>query len=135
MALFKWNETLSVKIKSIDEQHKKLIDMINDFYDNIINRTNNENMSKLISSMKHYTLVHFTAEEKYMEYYEYPEYEKHKKEHETFIVKVTEVEEKLKSGKLVLSLEMTMFLKDWLKKHIQGTDKKYSDFFISKGLK
>jgi hemerythrin-like metal-binding protein len=70
-----------------------------------------------------------------MQQYAYPYYKNHKREHDLFIAKVAEVEEKLKSGQLILSLEMTMFLKDWLKKHIQGTDMKYSDFFVEKGLR
>ena len=135
MSLFTWNDNLSVKIKSIDEQHKKLINMINDFYDNIANRTNNENISKLLNSMSTYMQVHFRYEESYMKQLNYEHFAEHKKEHEFFISKVNEVEEKLNTGKLVLSLEMTTFLKDWLKKHIQVTDKKYSDFFISKGVK
>jgi len=48
MAFINWNENLSVKIKSIDDQHKKLIEMINDFYDNIINLSNKDNISRLI---------------------------------------------------------------------------------------
>ncbi len=135
MALFTWNETLSVNINSIDEQHKKLIDMINDFYDNIASRSNKDNISTLLSSMKQYTLEHFTREENYMKKFNYPDYESHKKEHDVFIAKVNDLEEKFTSGKLVLSLEVTVFLRDWLKKHIMGTDKKYSDFFIKNGVK
>lgn len=135
MALFTWNESLSVKIESIDKQHKKLIDMINDFYDNIASRSNKDNISSLLASMKKYTLEHFTGEEEYMKKYGYPEFESHKMEHELFIMKVNDLEEKFNAGKLVLSLEVTVFLKDWLKKHIMGTDKKYTDFFVAKGVK
>ena len=135
MAFINWSESLSVKINSIDDQHKKLIDMINDFYDNVVNRSNNENISKLISEMKKYTIVHFNAEERYMKQFSYADYEAHKKEHDLFVSKVKDVEEKFNSGKLVMSLEITGFLKDWLKNHIQVTDKKYTDFFIKNGIK
>jgi len=134
MSLVSWNQDLSVNIKSIDDQHKKLIDMLNDFYDNITNRSNKENISKLIKAMKAYTIEHFTQEESLMKNHRYSYYESHKKEHEHFIARVNEVEEKFNSGKLVLSLEMTSFLFEWLKKHIQGTDMKYSEFLIDKGV-
>ncbi len=135
MAAITWNKSMSVKINSIDEQHIILIEMINDFYENIGNRSNNENISKLISGMKKYTIMHFSMEEKYMRQFKYPSYETHKKEHDNFIAKVNALEEKFNSGTLIISFEITSFIKDWLKEHIQFTDMQYSDFFIKNGLK
>jgi hemerythrin len=135
MAIFKWDESLSVKIQSIDKQHMKLIDMINDFYEHITCRSNGENISKLIAGMREYTQIHFLTEEREMVKYSYPNYLAHQKEHVIFIEKVMAVEEKIKSGKLIVSFELTGFLKDWLKNHILHTDKQYSNFFIEKGLK
>ena len=135
MAYINWNNDLSVKIDSIDEQHKKLIDLINEFYENIQKRSNHENISALILGMKDYTIKHFQEEEKYMQQLDYQDYTSHKREHDTFLSKVTTLEEKFNGGKLIISFEITGFLKDWLKNHIQGVDKKYSDFFISKGVR
>lgn len=134
MNFLNWTEELSVNIDSIDEQHKKLIELISDFYDNIQKRSNDENISRLIKGMKEYTIRHFVTEEKYMRQYDYPDYPTHKQEHEKFIAKVKEIEEKFNSGKLIISFEITTFLKDWIKKHILEIDKKYSDFFIQHGI-
>ena len=38
-------------------------------------------------------------------------------------------------GKIGLSIKIMHFLRDWLKGHILGTDQKYSDFLVSKGVK
>jgi len=135
MAFLNWNDSLSVKIDSIDEQHKKLIELINMFYEQVSHRTNNENISILIKGMKDYTQMHFDNEEKLMKQFNYPEYLAHKKEHDLFISKVASVEEKFNSGKAVLSFEITSFLKEWIKNHIQGSDKKYTNFFIQNGVK
>jgi len=134
MAAITWNESMSVKINSIDEQHKKLFEMINDFYNNISKRSNDELILKLVSGMKNYTVMHFSTEERYMKQYKYPSYELHKKEHEDFIAKVNALEEKLKKGTIIVSFEITNFLKDWIKHHIQNTDKQYSDFFLKHGV-
>lgn len=135
MAFITMSENLSVKIKSIDDQHSKLFDLINDFYDNIKNRSNVENILGLINGMKEYTQSHFKTEENFMLQLNYPYYDAHKNEHDIFISKITTVEDKIRSGKLVVSFEITGFLRDWLKNHIQVTDKKYSSFFIQNGIK
>lgn len=135
MAFINWDDSLSVKINSIDDQHKRLVSMINEFYDSILNKASNDGLLKLIAEMKNYTVVHFSHEEKLMQQLNYPDYAQHKKEHDLFVAKVLDVEEKTKNGKLVVSLEITTFLKDWLKGHINGTDKKYTAFFLQNNVK
>ncbi|RLD77580.1 MAG: hemerythrin [Bacteroidetes bacterium] len=135
MKLIEWDENLSVKIDSIDEQHKVLVDMINDFYEKIRTKAANELISELIKKMKNYTVVHFTTEERYFKQYNYPDIEAHKKEHQDFVDKVVDLEKRFNSGKVILSFEITNFLKEWLINHIQGTDMKYTNFLIQKGVK
>jgi len=47
---------------------------------------------------------------------------------------VNALEEKLKKGTTIVSFEITNFLKDWIKKHIQESDKQYTEFFIKNGV-
>ncbi len=135
MKLIEWDENLSVKIDSIDEQHKVLVDMINDFYEKIRTKAANELISELIKKMKNYTVVHFATEERYFKQYNYPDFENHKREHQDFVDKVVDLEKRFNSGKVILSFEITNFLKEWLINHIQGTDMKYTNFLIQKGVK
>jgi len=135
MAAIYWTDSLSVKIDSIDSEHKTLIDMINDFYENINKKSNNENVLNLIKGLKNYSIQHFGREEMLMRQYSYPYFEDHKKQHNDFILKVISIEEKIKKGTIIISFEITNFLRDWLKHHIQETDKKYTEFFLMHGLK
>lgn len=135
MAAIYWTDSLSVKIDSIDSEHKTLIDMINEFYENINKKSNNENILSLIKGLKNYSIQHFGREEMLMRQYSYPHFEDHKKQHNDFILKVISIEEKVKKGTIIISFEITNFLRDWLKHHIQDTDKKYTEFFLTHGLK
>ncbi len=85
--------------------------------------------------MKEYTVFHFSTEEQYMIQYNYPEYLEHKVEHVRFVQRVLDFENRYKNGKLILTLEITNFIKKWVANHIITTDKKYSDFLINRGVR
>ena len=128
MALFTWKDSYTVGNTAIDNQHKKLIGYINSFYDNIKIKSNTELISGLISEMKEYTIFHFNYEEKYLEENGYIELPEHKIKHAQFIEKVSDFEARLLSKKIILSFEITSFLKDWLKHHILEEDMAYFHF-------
>ena len=135
MTTITWDETLSVKIESIDLQHKKLVDLINSFYQNINLGSKKEKMLELITALKNYTVFHFSTEEKYMKEFKFAGYDNHKLEHDKFIEKVLDFEERYKNDKLLLSIEITNFIKNWITTHIMGTDKYYSDLLLENGIK
>ncbi len=134
MAILKWDEKYSVNISLIDEQHKVLLKMINDFYDSIQSKSNNELIGELIRKMNDYVKFHFSTEEKMFQDYNYVEYYNHKKEHDEFIDKVTDLDRRFREGKIIVSFEITNFLKKWVIDHILKSDKKYSLHFTKMGL-
>lgn len=133
-SLFEWKESYSVNIKEIDQQHKMLVGMLNELFEAMRNREANEVITGIIKGMTDYIGVHFSLEEHLMQKHMYPDYLQHKKEHENFTQKVVEFQEKHKSGKMMLSLEVMNFLKDWLKNHIQVSDQAYSPYLNQKGI-
>lgn len=136
MEYIKWDDSLSVKIKEIDDQHKKLIEMINEFYTHIIEEKKlKDNLLKLLDELAEYTKFHFSTEEKYMDEFNFEYTDFHKKEHAEFINKVFGAKKRINEGKMVFSVEITNFLKDWLVNHIKGTDQNYIECFHDHGLK
>ncbi len=135
MSYIEWNDTYSVKINEIDEQHKKLISLINELHNAMSKGKSKEILESILSGLVDYTVEHFSTEEKYMDKFNYPDSLMHKKEHQTFVRQVQEYQEKLKDKNFLLSIQVMNFLKDWLLNHILGLDKKYSDLFIENGLK
>ncbi|MCP4148143.1 MAG: hemerythrin family protein [bacterium] len=134
MSLFIWKDEYSVNIEPIDKQHKMLIGILNELHEAMLERQSRELLAGIITSLVDYTGVHFAAEEKYMQKYNFPGYISHKKEHDNFVKKVTDFQTKHAAGSLMLSMEVMHFLRDWLREHILGTDKKYSAYFKRKGL-
>jgi hemerythrin len=135
MALITWNSSLSVNVAEMDHQHKKLVALINELNDAMSVGRGRDVLGKIVSDLVTYTVVHFKAEEKYFAQFRYPDTFNHRIEHVAFVKRVTDFKQGFETGKLPLTVEVMSFLSEWLKKHIMGTDKKYSRFFNENGLK
>jgi len=128
MITIKWSSDYSVNNPTIDKEHQSLFRMLNQFYQGIQEGSSKEKLSLLIKGLLEYAQTHFGNEEKYMKAIGYPHLSRHQKEHEAFIQKVNEFYEKYTSGRLILSLEVTGFIKDWIANHIKTEDKKYAAY-------
>ena len=88
--LIVWDKYYSVGIEIIDNQHKKLIDMINDLYASFITGEAQEKAPGIVDQMLNYTDYHFKTEEKFFDEHNYPETDKHKEIHQSFVDKAIE---------------------------------------------
>lgn len=134
MPIVEWNDNYSLKIKDIDEQHRQLIDQINILHDAMKKGKGKEVVGSIISRLAEYTQRHFMTEEQLFLKHAYPETTRHTREHNAFIERVAGFQKDLDSGRIMLSMEVLNFLKEWLIGHIQGVDKKYGPFLNAKGV-
>ncbi|MFN3406289.1 MAG: bacteriohemerythrin [Caldimicrobium sp.] len=132
MPFIEWSDRLSTGVKEADEQHKKLVSLVNELYDAMKAGKGKEVIDKCLDELVKYAGYHFNTEETLMSKYGFPELAQHKKEHEAFKGKIKEFLDKKAKGEATLSIEIMTFLKDWLVKHIMGTDKKYGPFLVQK---
>ena len=129
-----WREDLSVGIGSIDDDHKKLLTLINNLETAVHYPTGEAFERQALRELVDYTKYHFEREEAMMRETGYADYEPHKRQHEAMIAKVggfMDAYEKDREGTIE---ELTEFLKDWLLKHIAGTDQKYSGHLQSHNI-
>ena len=117
----------------MDEQHKKLIQLINDFY-NAYQSGTTEEVPALMEGVIKYTKVHFSREEKLIKQHGFPEYDSHKAEHDDFAKKAIAMNQKYISGDKSIAGEMAVVLSNWLTNHIVINDKKYGVYLNSKGV-
>ena len=125
MAFINWNESFSVNVPSMDEQHKKLVTIINELHEHQKQGKSKEIMQTTLVKLVQYTVNHFTAEEKIMEDAQFPGLDNHRKSHQKLIASVSEYVDKFKSGESIVAIELMKFLQGWLLKHISQEDMEY----------
>ena len=123
-----WSSDYQINHQQIDNEHQSLFELLNKFYQGLSDGSSKEKLARLIKGLLDYAKVHFSNEEAYMLSINFPGRDAHKKEHEAFIKKASEFYAKYMDGKLILSLEVTNFIKNWITHHIKTEDRKYAEF-------
>lgn len=135
MSYIDWTATYSVGIDSIDQQHKRLVDIINELYDGMKQGKGQQVLNRTFTELASYTQTHFKYEEDVFDKYGYMRSMSHKKEHTELLKQVALYAEQYQNGKIMMSMEVMDFLKNWLLNHILVIDKAYTDFFKEHNVK
>lgn len=125
MPIIKWCDTYAVGNERMDEEHKRLIEMVNKAFDS--QDCQKSILEQLTMDMKEYAIMHFSTEEKYMNDYAYPGTPKHVAEHNQFKALANGDEEPD-------PIELIRFLADWLNTHISDSDKALGLYLQTKGV-
>ena len=131
MNFMEWRPEMSVGDETIDSQHKKLIEIINDYHKAIREKSVHEIQLSIIARLEEYTVYHFKHEELRFKNSNYPDYESHIQEHKSFVTKVALFKSKTSLESSVNTTVFLKFLMDWLREHILQVDRQYSRYIAS----
>ncbi len=136
MSLMEWTERMSVGVAQFDDEHKRLVALINDLFDAVQAGRGRQALGSVLDELVDYTKTHFAHEEHQLKKLGYASFEEHKKEHDVLTKQVIDIQRKYHAGATaMLSMEVMSFLKNWLVNHIQGTDSRYTAFLNEKGVR
>lgn len=125
-----WDEMYSVGVKELDDQHKKLFDLIGEIENMSAHGDYKSAIYVALDELMEYVMIHFHTEEIYMKSAEYPEFDAHLKKHQKISQDVN-ARVNYMMNKELTALDLVMihnFLSDWLKEHILGDDLRYKDY-------
>lgn len=129
MDFLQWMERMSVNVDVLDDDHKKLIDLINRTHALVERGGDRDQLSAILKELINYTEYHFRREEDMMQAVDYPDFESHRNVHSLLVAKVREYEKQLHNNfdsfDPMILLE---FLSRWLMKHILHEDRKYKPY-------
>lgn len=126
-----WSEKFEVGYKRVDDQHRELINIINDLHaaesgDLSIPEVK-DRFKIILKRTVDYATYHFATEEKIMKAVHYKSFKEHISKHREFSSKVLEEVIKYMNGEKVDMEDFIVYLRDWLFSHILGDDKHFID--------
>jgi hemerythrin len=135
-----WNNAFLTGIDRIDEQHKVLVNTLNEANARLANCVTRELLEQITRDLLSYAIYHFETEEGLMQEYGYEagsveEERRHRQEHRSFSQQVVNLREGLRDGRLVTREALLSFLNQWLVNHILHTDKQFGEFLLKRGYR
>ena len=117
-----WDNSLSVQIQEIDEDHHKLVELFNILNHSVAEGDASNYIEAVLDELLSCTIWHFRHEERLMLKYAYEDLLQHKAEHQELIESARKLQQKfLEEGKSLSNKDIKL-LEHWLVGHILGTD-------------
>ena len=126
MESFRWDTCFVTGIPTVDEQHHRLVDIINAFGDLLLRPegSTSEEMERVFTELADYAAYHFSEEELLMQEHaiDSRHFAHQKKEHAQFLVDVAFMRTGAASNQRGKASELLQYLCNWLAYHILGSD-------------
>lgn len=138
--LLMWTDKLSVGVKALDDDHKKMIQMVNELHRAIqaVDAEGEVDAAEIeiaLHRLQNYTHYHFDREEPLLSETGYVNLERYKQEHQNLLDHLVEMSKRfLGSTDPKQATELMQFMHDWLTHHINVTDKRYTSHLNDKGI-
>ncbi len=134
MQKIEWDDNLSVGIDLIDEQHKMLIQKLQDVSEAIESNQGEGTIAKTLDFLVDYTDFHFSEEEKQMTELNYPGLALQQAQHKEFKESLERLEQDFEEDNATKELanHIRTFLFNWLVGHIREVDHEFGKFVEEK---
>jgi hemerythrin len=137
MSKMKWDESLSIGVELIDEQHQNWIERLGNVQSAIEDHRGMPHVANALDFLVDYTQFHFSTEEKYMSETGYPGLEDHRAKHEELKATLDDLVEDFRDYGVTekLSRAIGTFLGNWLRDHIRVVDQAFAAFLKEKKIR
>jgi hemerythrin len=134
MSVVAWDSALHLGFADIDDQHHRLIDLINEFDDAVRADPAGTVPASVIHDLLHYAIHHFSFEETLMDTHQLSSSEAHKQEHRQLLTQMRTIQADIDAGAAHAG-ELLVPLRTWLTEHLQHADAVLVEQLKTKGAK
>lgn len=122
MSLLQWKSEYSVGIASMDDEHREMIDLINDVYAKLGTSSDPDAIEDCLENIFNTISLHFALEERIMRENSYFEYEEHKEDHEDLLDEIRDLMDEFIANQDAGGRLLKKRLSDWFARHFATFD-------------
>jgi hemerythrin len=134
MILLSWQDDYRVGVPLIDQEHRYLFALINEFHDKHASGDPHRQVILVLNRLVAYAEQHFQHEEALMKEYGYPRLAHQHELHEELYSSIFALNERLSSETARVDADTLRFLRHWLLGHILKEDMDIGDFMRRKSI-
>ena len=129
MTLLKWKSAYSLAIPSVDLEHREMIALINQCYDQLGENADNDSIERFLGEIHSGISAHFALEEQLMLRAAYPEYEAHKEDHEELLDEIRDLMDQYVENPDAGAAILQERLANWFGRHFSTFDARLHEHF------
>ena len=120
-----WDNSLSVGVESIDDQHKELVNRTNQLFEAMKSGKGKGEVMNTLSFLEEYVVTHFNDEEEYMKKIKHEGLAIQREQHEAFKKEIIEIKKKCEETgiSLPIVIDTQKKVSSWIRNHILVYDK------------
>lgn len=131
MARVEWQTCYSVGNQRLDQQHQRIVAMINQLGDAMDTGAERATLMQILSDLAGYTKTHFGEEERMLAESGYPELTEHHERHASLNRQLADFYRTFYTSSRPQTKEVMAFLQNWLYNHILEQDKRYAPYLAT----
>ncbi len=125
MVLINWKKKYSVGVEALDNQHKTLIEILNEFHAYMLKGQGGNIAGQVMLRLKSHAHEHFPAEERLLESIKFPGLARHREYHRELKEKLEEFIARHENGDHGMYISLLHFIRDWQSRHLLQQDREY----------
>ena len=132
MTFLSWRKEYEIGVATIDAEHRRLVDLANDFNETRAEIDRPGNGVKMLTQLIAYAEEHFQHEEQLMRESSYPRLDKHQAQHSGYFTNIFAANKAIALNPAAANTVVLKVLKQWLLVHVLREDMDFADFLQRK---
>lgn len=127
-SMIQWQPGYAIGVYEVDREHEGLFSLAGRMHQAMLGGQGKHVLEGLLEELVRYTFYHFEHEEQFMKKIGYAGFQEHSRQHDNLRAKVRAMQTRAAAGELTMTIEVMLFLMDWLRTHILSSDRRIAEY-------